>query len=368
MTRKERLVGCDILDTYNRVGTQRNHLVDQLHGIAVGQQFANLVHVHYRLVVRVVDGRLHLVLANLLAHLAGKLVVDGVARTCGNDATLDGFADEGHIADNVEQFVTCAFVLPHQRFVLDIAQLVGVAVLYAQLVSQPVQTLLRRLTLVDDNSVVHITALDEVSLQQGFNVAHEDKGARSSDVCGKLVNLVEGSKLRINEFRLKRTHGRQREFIVRKQRDARARLLVLDFNLLANDVEVLGGVLFNDTHLLNALHILDGRAVEDGELRTIDLDETVVDAQSIERSHTVFYRRYTYVTLTEHGAALGVCHIFSNGFDDGFTLHVDTLNLIARILWGRVEGYCQVQTCMQAFAIERKAAFQCFLFHSFISF
>ena len=61
--------------------------------------------------------------------------------------------------------------------------------------------------------------------------------------------------------------------------------------------------------------------------------------------------------LAEHRAALGVDHILGNSVDDGFTLQVDTLDLIARILGGGIECYCEVQTGMQSFSKQRKAAF-----------
>ena len=162
---EEWLVGCDVLDTNNRVGTKRDNLIHQLHRIAVGQEFANLVHVHYRFLVGVVDGGLDFVLTNLLAHLACKLVVDSMTRTCGNDASLDGFANQGHITNDVQQFVACALILPYQRLVLDISQLCGVAVFYTEHVCQSVKSLLGGLAFVDDDGIVHIAALDEVGLE-----------------------------------------------------------------------------------------------------------------------------------------------------------------------------------------------------------
>ena len=94
--------------------------LDQLHGIAVGQKFTNAVDIHDGLFVGVIARCLHIVLAYLLAHHTGKLVVDGVTRTGGNDTALDGFANECHIADDVEQFVASAFILPYKRLVLDV--------------------------------------------------------------------------------------------------------------------------------------------------------------------------------------------------------------------------------------------------------
>ena len=68
----------------------------------MGEQFTDTVHVHHGLLIGVVEGCLHLVLADLFAHQTGKLVVDGMSWTGGDDTALDGFADEGHITDDVE--------------------------------------------------------------------------------------------------------------------------------------------------------------------------------------------------------------------------------------------------------------------------
>ena len=47
-----------------------------------------------------------------LAYQAGKLVIDGMTRTCSDDAPLDGSAYQGHVADDVKQFVARTLILP----------------------------------------------------------------------------------------------------------------------------------------------------------------------------------------------------------------------------------------------------------------
>ena len=244
----------------------------------MGQQFTDAVHVHYRLIVGVVDGCLNLVLANLFAQQTGKLVIDGVTRTGSYDAALNGTADEGHVTDDVEQLVACTFVLPHQRLVLDVAQVGGVAVLHVQHVGQHVEAFLGGLPLVDDDGIIQVTALDKVSLEQRLNVAHKNEGAGTGNLILILQGTVERGKLRVDELRLERAHGCYRETVVGQNSDARTSFLVLHLNFLADDVPVFGGILLLDTHLVNLLHILDGRAVEDGELGAVDLYQAVVDA------------------------------------------------------------------------------------------
>ena len=103
---------------------------------------------------------------------------------------------------------------------LDVTQFVGVAMLHVQHVSQHVQTLLSGLTLVDDDGVVQVTALDEVGLQQRLNVTYKDEGTRSSNLCSIVLHVVECCKLAADELRLKRTHGGNGELLVGQQGNA----------------------------------------------------------------------------------------------------------------------------------------------------
>ena len=108
----------------------------------MGEKFADAVDIHYRSLIRIVYGSLNLVLADFTAHLTCKLIVDGMSRTSGDDTALDGFADKSHVANDVEELVACALILPYKRLVLDITEIVGVAVLHLDHVGQLVELLL----------------------------------------------------------------------------------------------------------------------------------------------------------------------------------------------------------------------------------
>ena len=123
-----------------------------------------------------------------------------MAGTCGDDATFDGFADKSHVADDVEQLVACTFVLPRQRLVLDVAQVGCVAVLNVQHICEHIETLLRRLTLINDNGIVKVAALDEISLKQGLDITDEHKGTSTGNLAREILHVVEGGKLRVDEL------------------------------------------------------------------------------------------------------------------------------------------------------------------------
>ena len=315
----------------------------------MGQEFADAVHVHHRLLVGIIDRGLNLVLANLLTHQAGELIVDRMSWTCGDDSSLDGLADERHITDDVEQLVACALIVPLQGLVLDIAQISSVAMLHVQHVCQHVETLLRGLTLVDHNGIVEVATLDEIRLKQRLDVANEYEGTCRGNLRGIFPGIIEGCKLRTDKLRLKGAHRRDGEVLVGQDGDDRTSIVVFHLNLLSDDIPVLRGILLFDAHLFDLIHILDSRSVEDGELRAVHLNHTVVNAQRIEGRETVLNGRDAGITLAENGATLSIHHILCNGVNNGFTLQVDSLNLVTSILRGWVKCHSQVQTCMQSF-------------------
>ena len=126
--------------------------------------------------------------------------------TCSYDAPLYRFAYKRHIADDVKQFMTCALVVPNEGLVLDISQLCGVKTWYTEQVGKFVEFVLFQLTLIDNDSIIHITALDEVGAEQRLYVANEYEGTCGSNVADELIHIVKGSKLTAYELRVERAH------------------------------------------------------------------------------------------------------------------------------------------------------------------
>ena len=212
-------------------------------------------------------------LAYEFSHQARKLVVYGVSGACCNDAALDGFSDESHVADYVEQLVACTFVLPYQRFMLNVTDVVGIHVSHSEEVGQLVKTLLSRLTLIDNDGVVEVAALD---------VSYEYEGASSRNLLGVVLHIVERSKLAIDELRLERAHGGDRELLVGQDGDNRTCFLVFHLMLVTDDVVVFRRVLLFDSYLLNLVDIHDCGTVEDRELRTVYLHQAIVYSHCVK--------------------------------------------------------------------------------------
>ena len=116
--------------------------------------------------------------------------------------------------------MTGALVLPHQRAVLDVANLLGVHMGHLENVGQLVEFLLLHFSFVDNDGVVQVSTLDKVSLEQWNDITNKHKGTRRRYLLGKVVGTVKCGKLAVDEFGLKRTHGGDAELLVGKDSDA----------------------------------------------------------------------------------------------------------------------------------------------------
>ena len=98
--------------------------------------------------------------ADNLAHCACKLVVDGVAGACCNDASLQRLSYEGKVAYDIKQLVSCRLVVPNERLVVQITELLRIHVRNSEYIGKLVIFVLRHLTLIYHNSIVKVASLD----------------------------------------------------------------------------------------------------------------------------------------------------------------------------------------------------------------
>ena len=112
-----------------------------------------------------------------------------------DDASADRLADQCQVAQYVNQFMACRFVVEYQRFVVDITQVAYVFVGYADFVCQFVKCFLRHFLVVDNNCIVQVTAFDQIVLAEHFHFTNENKCTGSSNFFGKLAQIVHGGEL-----------------------------------------------------------------------------------------------------------------------------------------------------------------------------
>ena len=177
MSLEERFIGSDILYTYNVVGTDCNNFIHQLERITVRKQFTDTVYVHDGSFVAVIDRGLDFMLADFFSQLAGKLVVDRMSRTGCDDTSFDWFSCQCQVTNDIQQFVTCRFIGPYQRNMVDISQVGSIHVRNSHYVSQFVKVILCHLFFVDNNGIVQVTSFDQACIQQRLDFTHKHKGA-----------------------------------------------------------------------------------------------------------------------------------------------------------------------------------------------
>ena len=141
---------------------------------------------------------------------------------------------------------------------LYITDLVGIHVGNPQQIGQLIHLFLRQLTLIDNDSIIHITTLDQISVQQGDDITDKHKGSCGSNLLCIVIHIVECSKLAADKLRLERAHCGDGEIFIRKYCDAGTTLFVFHLNLMPDDIVVFRGILFGDTHFLNFLDIRIG--------------------------------------------------------------------------------------------------------------
>ena len=83
----------------------------------------------------------------------------------GNDASFDGTSYECEVAHEVEEFVSCRFVGPCERSVVEVSEVCGILMFNAHGVGQCVESLLSQFVLVNDDGVVEVASLDEVGVE-----------------------------------------------------------------------------------------------------------------------------------------------------------------------------------------------------------
>lgn len=296
---------------------------------------------------------------------AGELIVDGVARLVGGKMSADGAAYEGHIAEDVEEFVASGLVLPLERTHLEESEMRGVAMLYTETVGQAIKIGLGHDAIVDDKSVGEVAAADKPHLHEGCNLANEDEGASGGEIGREATEIVEIGALRRDEFAIVEVNGRlYREICRRRSRLIRCNvgsfnaqptttLGIAIFHGLCDGEVVAGLILFEKTYAANLLDEESATAIQYGELGAIDMNQAVVDAASEEGGHSVLNGRDAYVMVfgeSNNRAARSVYDIFGKSGDDWFTWEVNALHLKTMACRSGEECGREVKTCMKTLA------------------
>ena len=222
MAHEEGFVHRDVLDAGHRRGVAVEDAVHEQEGRAVGQHAPDGVDVVERRLAAVVGVAGFLAgLADRALELLHELRVGEVARAGGPYAALDPHAEQGEVAQQVEQLVARQFVVAAQFEVVQIARLDLDVGLVEELL-EVVELLLGNGVLDHDDGVVQVTALDEVHLHERLEFVQEDERAARGDLRGVVVARLERRVLVADHLRVVVHMDRDGEFVVGVEDDRRA--------------------------------------------------------------------------------------------------------------------------------------------------
>lgn len=292
-----------------------------------------------------------------------------MARLISGQMSADGASHESHIAEYVEEFVACGLILPLKGTHLEESEVTGVAMLYAEAVSQTVEVGLRHDAVVDDESIGEVAAANEAHLNERRNLANEDEGTGCGEIGREAPEIVKISTLGCNEFAVVEIDvGFDREVRRRRARhvggdvggfytEPTTTLRITIFDGVADGEIVAGLILLKKADAANLLNEVAAAAIENGELGAIDLDKAVVDAASEECRHGVLNSRNSHVVIVRmrnDGSARGVDNVLRKCGDDGFTRQIYALHLKSVSCRSCKERGREVKTCMKALAAKGK--------------
>lgn len=108
-----------------------------------------------------------------------------------------------------------------------------------------------------------------------------------------------------------------------------------------------------------------GRAIENGDLGTVQFNEAVVDPQGTECRHEVLDGGDLHaVGTSQHGAALRKVDAGGQGSKGGSSLEVGAAELEAEVHWSWLNGQVYVGSRMKSLALERGlTCYGCLFFH-----
>jgi len=205
----------------------------------------------------------HLIESRIAHDLRDEGYVHGVAGALGRDLTEDGAADEGEVADEVEDFVTNGLIGEAEAFGVEDA---GGG---------------------EADGVVEGGAADEAHVAHLVELVFEAEGAGRGDLFGVAIGSeIESEFLAANEGVVEVDVAVEREAIGRGNTDAFA--VAFDGDL-AGEAEVFAGAAEGlGAGLAEEMDPGEAGAVEDGDFEVIDLDDGVVDLDGVKSAEKVF--------------------------------------------------------------------------------
>jgi len=104
---------------------------------------------------------------------------------------LDGFSYQGYVTHQIEQFVSGRFIVVKYGFVVDVPQFIDNFMGNIHHIGYTVQLFLTNFLIVNYQSVIQVSTLDQVVFEQLFHFAHKNKSTAGGYVLTEIFHPVQ---------------------------------------------------------------------------------------------------------------------------------------------------------------------------------
>ena len=270
---------------------------------------------------------------------------------------LDGTTDQGEVADNVEQLVASGLVLKIEFHIVQDTTFLDRDLRLLEESSDVVELFSRDVSVDEHDSVGQVTALDEVTADEGLQLMEEHESTAGSNFVFEILESVQRGMLFVKHARVVLHFHVNLEMIARLHLQLDAQNLVLVRDRLLDDEIVAGGVLLNDASLMDGFDKELGAAVHDRGFFNVDVDEHIIDAHATQRCQNMFNGINLHATLAERRTTSSIDNIVDIGFDDGLVFKVNSTKTNSGIYGSRVEGEGAALTRVEARSFDTDSIF-----------
>ena len=347
-----------VLDAHDML--PRDQVDDAVHEqkrIPVRQNFLDGLHVEQESFFR----RARLVLAGdflLLVYLANfldQLHMRRMARPARHHVSLDRYAEERQVPDEVEGLVADRFVVePEPRSPENPVRAQDHFLFQPALVREGFQFLGFQLPVHDHHGIVEVPPLYKALIVQGLDLVEEAERPRRREFLDKLIGQrVHRRILRTQRRVLIIDHVCDAQLIRGKHDHVDALLLLGVDDRFLDFQEILRRALLLESRLLEDLHERHGTPVAHRRLVRVHLHEYVIDFQAVHGREHVFHLADLHLLCPDRRITEMIDHVFDVGRDLDPLLDIRAYEAYARIRLSRLESDRRLVPCMEALSRKR---------------
>lgn len=282
---------------------------------------------------------LNLFLLEKAFDLLGEFHVGLVTWAGCQDLPLQRCADQGKIADQIQQFMPCRLISVAKVDVVENAFFGNFDIGLVKQCGKALQLGRRHLAVHDDDRIADVAALDQACICQCFKLMQKAKSAAISKFSSEVFNVEQRRMLASQHRRIVVNHHRYPEIIHRQSGQIHLSIAFVVVDGLINNKKFAVGLLLMQAGAQECLNEIDARAVHDRGLGPIKIDEAIVDLQTRKRCECMLDGMHTCAIGLYRRTALGINYIVHICGHKWRSRHVNSAKNISVIFRRRIEGH-----------------------------